>query len=54
MRILQPGYGCVRTRSGDVFLTCKRRVLRSQQSKKPLARLAVFNEYGEQYESFIC
>lgn len=51
LRILQPDLGCARTRSGDVSLTCKRQVLQSPLSKKPLARLAVFNEYGEQYDN---
>ena len=52
-RSLQPVCGCVRTRSGDAFLTCKKQVLRNPLSKKTLARLAVINEYGERYESVL-
>jgi len=53
LRSLLPVCGCARIRSGDVYLTCKKQVLRSPLSKKTLAKPAVINEYGERYESIL-
>ena len=50
MSNLLPALGCVQTRSGGGFLTCRRLVTQSQLRKNHLAKLAAHNEYGEQYD----